>query len=418
MNRVGGITQRTFSSLKVRNYRLYFVGQAISMCGTWMQTVGQAWLVLKLTGSGTDLGLVIALQFLPVLIFGPFGGVLVDRLPKRRVLFVTQFASGVPAVILAVLVTTGTVRLWHVYVLAACLGLVATVDNPIRQTFVLEMVGPENLSNAVTLNSVMLNGARIIGPAIAGFLIATVGLAACFYINAGSYLAVLVALAMMNTSQLNVRAPTVRAKGQLREGFRYVWSTPVLRDSLVMMAIVGTLSYEFQVLLPLVAKYTFHGSAATYSLLTASMGAGAVVGGLLTASRRHSGPLALVKATLALGAVILIAAAAPTLTLEMAALVAVGAASITFLSLGTTVLQLEAAPEMRGRVMGLWAVAFIGSTPVGGPIIGFVGQHFGPRIGLVVGGGAAVVAGSIGLATVYRARRHTPIATPASVSIS
>ncbi len=411
MTRAGGITERTFSSLKVRNYRLYFLGQAVSMCGTWMQTVGQAWLVLKLTGSGTALGLVIALQFLPVLFFGPFGGVLVDRLPKRRVLFITQFLSAIPALILGVLVTTNTVQLWQVYVLAACLGMVAAVDNPIRQTFVLEMVGPENLSNAVTLNSVMLNGARIIGPAIAGLLIATVGLAACFYINAASYLAVLAALAMMKVSELLIVPPTVKAKGQLAEGFRYVRSTPVLRDSLVMMAIVGTLSYEFQVLLPLVAKYTFHGTAATYSALTAAMGAGAVLGGLLTASRHHHGPMALVKATLALGVVILIAAAAPTLTLEMVALVAVGAASITFLSLGTTVLQLEAAPEMRGRVMGLWAVAFIGSTPVGGPIIGYIGQHAGPRIGLVVGGSAAIVAGSIGLRTARRAaHRHEPVA--------
>ena len=409
MTRVGGITQRTFSSLKVRNYRLYFVGQAISMCGTWMQTVGQAWLVLKLTGSGTALGLVIALQFLPVLFLGPFGGVLVDRLPKRRVLFITQLASAVPALILGVLVSTNTVQLWQVYALAACLGLVATVDNPIRQTFVLEMVGPENLSNAVTLNSVMLNAARIIGPAIAGLLIATVGLAACFYINAASYLAVLVALGLMKVGELTVLPPAKRAKGQLREGFHYVWSTPVLRDSLTMMAIVGTLSYEFQVLLPLLAKYTFNGTAATYSALTAAMGAGAVVGGLLTASRYRHGPMALVKATLALGAVILVAAAAPTLVFEMAALVAVGAASITFLSLGTTVLQLEAAPEMRGRVMGLWAVAFIGSTPVGGPIIGWIGQHAGPRIGLVVGGSAAVVAGMIGLATALAARRH-PVA--------
>src|ERR1700730_16162433 len=263
MTRAGAITERTFSSLKVRNYRLYFLGQAISMCGTWMQTVGQAWLVLKLTGSGTDLGLVIALQFLPVLFLGPFGGVLVDRLAKRRVLFITQFASGVPALILGVLVTTGSVRLWHVYVLAACLGLIATVDNPIRQTFVLEMVGPENLSNAVTFNSVMLNAARIIGPALAGVLIATVGLAACFYINAASYLAVLVALGMMKVGDLLILPPTVKAKGQLIEGFRYVWSTPALRDSLIMLAIVGTLSYEFQVLLPLVARYTFHGSAAT-----------------------------------------------------------------------------------------------------------------------------------------------------------
>ncbi|HEY2303274.1 MAG TPA: MFS transporter, partial [Acidimicrobiales bacterium] len=402
----GGITQRTFSSLKVRNYRLYFFGQAVSMCGTWMQTVGQAWLVLKLTGSGTALGLVIALQFLPVLILGPFGGVLVDRLPKRRVLFITQLASALPALILGVLVSTNTVQLWQVYVLAACLGLVATVDNPIRQTFVLEMVGPENLSNAVTLNSVMLNAARIIGPAIAGLLIATVGLAACFYINAASYLAVLVALGLMKVGELTVVPPTRRAKGQLREGFHYVWSTPVLRDSLTMMAIVGTLSYEFQVLLPLLAKYTFNGTAATYSALTAAMGAGAVVGGLITASRHRHGPMALVKATLALGAVILVAAAAPTLVFELAALVAVGAASITFLSLGTTVLQLGAAPEMRGRVMGLWAVAFIGSTPVGGPIIGWIGQHAGPRIGLVVGGSAALVAGMIGLAAALAARRH------------
>jgi MFS family permease len=376
------------------------------MCGTWMQTVGQAWLVLKLTGSGTALGLVIALQFLPVLILGPFGGVLVDRLPKRRVLFITQLASALPALILGVLVSTNTVQLWQVYVLAACLGLVATVDNPIRQTFVLEMVGPENLSNAVTLNSVMLNAARIIGPAIAGLLIATVGLAACFYINAASYLAVLVALGLMKVGELTVVPPTRRAKGQLREGFHYVWSTPVLRDSLTMMAIVGTLSYEFQVLLPLLAKYTFNGTAATYSALTAAMGAGAVVGGLITASRHRHGPMALVKATLALGAVILVAAAAPTLVFELAALVAVGAASITFLSLGTTVLQLGAAPEMRGRVMGLWAVAFIGSTPVGGPIIGWIGQHAGPRIGLVVGGSAALVAGMIGLAAALAARRH------------
>jgi MFS family permease len=330
----------------------------------------------------------------------------VDRLPKRRVLFITQLASALPALILGVLVSTNTVQLWQVYVLAACLGLVATVDNPIRQTFVLEMVGPENLSNAVTLNSVMLNAARIIGPAIAGLLIATVGLAACFYINAASYLAVLVALGLMKVGELTVVPPTRRAKGQLREGFHYVWSTPVLRDSLTMMAIVGTLSYEFQVLLPLLAKYTFNGTAATYSALTAAMGAGAVVGGLITASRHRHGPMALVKATLALGAVILVAAAAPTLVFELAALVAVGAASITFLSLGTTVLQLGAAPEMRGRVMGLWAVAFIGSTPVGGPIIGWIGQHAGPRIGLVVGGSAALVAGMIGLAAALAARRH------------
>ena len=298
------------------------------MCGTWMQTVGQAWLVLKLTGSGTALGLVIALQFLPVLFLGPFGGVLVDRLPtapgavhhpvRARPSRPSSSACSSPPTPCS----SGRSTCWP-----PASGLVAAVDNPIRQTFVLEMVGPENLSNAVTLNSVMLNGARIIGPAIAGLLIATVGLAACFYINAASYLAVLAALALMKVERAAASCPRpAKAKGQLAEGFRYVRSTPVLRDSLVMMAIVGTLSYEFQVLLPLVAKYTFHGTAATYSALTAAMGAGAVVGGLLTASRHHHGPMALVKATLALGVVILVAAAAPTLTLEMVALVAVGAA--------------------------------------------------------------------------------------------
>jgi len=414
-SRIGIAATRTFSSLRVRNYRRYFTGQMISMCGTWMQTVGQAWLVLKITGSGTALGLVTALQFLPVLLLGPVGGLLADRLAKRRVILVTQSLSALLALVLGVLVTTGDVRLWHVYVLASCLGLVSTIDNPTRQTFVLEMVGPEDLANAVTLNAVMLNGARVIGPAIAGALIAGFGLAVCFYVNAASYIAVLVAVALMAAAELHSTPRTTRAKGQLRDGFRYVRATPVLRDSLIMMAIVGTLTYEFQVNLPLVARYTFHGTAATYSLLTAAMGLGAVVGGLFTASRRHGGAATLVRSALVLGGVVLVAAIAPTLATEVVVLLFVGAASISFLSRGSTTLQLEAEPEMRGRVMGLWSVAFLGSTPIGGPIIGAVGQHAGPRWGLVVGGSAGVVAGLIGFNTLRRARRRPATAgVPAS----
>ena len=412
MTRVKAATRRTFASLMVRNYRLYFTGQAISQSGTWMQTIGQAWLVLRLTGSGTALGLVTALQFLPMLLLGPWGGLIADRLPKRRVLYATQTASGLLAAGLGVLVATGAVRLWMVYVLAAALGLITTVDIPTRQTFVLEMVGPDDLTNAVTLNSVVVNLARAVGPALAGGLIATVGLAACFFVNAASYLAVLIALALMRAADLHVVRAVPRVKGQLREGLRYVRSTPVLRDALIMMAVIGTLSYEFQVILPLLARYTFHGNAGTYGLLTAAIGAGAVAGGLLTAGRRRAGASGLVTSAFAFGVVILLAAAAPVLGAEIAALVMVGAASIVFLARANTTLQLEARPEMRGRVMALWAVAFIGSTPIGGPTIGWIGQHAGPRWGLAVGGAAAVATAGLGALAMVHARRREAAQLP------
>ena len=386
---------RTFSSLRIRNYRLYFFGQMVSLSGTWMQGVAQAWLVLQLTGSGTALGLVTAFQFLPVLLLGPMGGVVADRFDKRRLLFVTQAIAGSLAGILGLLVVTDLVELWMVYALALALGLVTTVDNPTRQTFVLEMVGADELTNAVTLNSVMVNVARVIGPAVAGVLIATVGIGICFLLNAASYLATLASLAVMRTDLLERTPPQPRKKGQLREGFRYVRATPELLWPLVMMAVVGTLAYEFQVILPLVARFTFEGDAGTYGLMSSTMGAGAVVGGLYTAGKKRHGTTALSLAAMAFGGFILAAAAAPTLAVELVALFLVGATSITFLALGNTTLQLGAAPEMRGRVMALWAVAFLGSTPVGGPIIGGIGEHVGPRWGLVVGGVAAFLAGAL-----------------------
>lgn len=391
--------RRIVSSLAVRNFRLYFFGQMVSLSGTWMQSVAQAWLVLKLTNSGTALGLVIALQFLPVLLLGPAGGLLADRFDKRRLLLATQTGAGLLALALGILVSTDAVRLWMVYALACGLGVVNSIDSPTRQTFVLEMVGSEQLGNAVTLNSVMVNLARVFGPAAAGALIATVGLGPCFLFNAGSYLAVLVALGLMRVEELQRSEPQPRGKGQLREGFRYVRSTPALLVPLLMMAVIGTLAYEFAVVLPLMAKFTFHGDAGTYGLMTSFMGGGAVVGGLWTASRTRRSPVALAVISVVFGLVLLGASMAPNLGVELLALVLIGAASISLLALGNTTLQLATTPEMRGRVMSLWAVAFLGSTPIGGPIVGWVGEHLGPRYGLALGGVAALLAGVLAYRT-------------------
>lgn len=389
--------RKTFSSLGTRNYRLYFTGQGISLCGTWMQMIGQALLVLKLTNSGTALGLVIALQYLPILLFAPGGGIVADRFDKRRVLFVTQSSSAVQALMLASLVATNAVRLWMVFVLAALLGFTNAVDNPTRQAFIHELVGGEQLRNAVTLNSIEVNLTRVIGPAIAGVLIAVVGLAPCFFVNAASYAAILLALGLMRKEELLTGEPVARAKGQLREGFRYVRDTPVLRDTLVMMGIIGTLTFEFGVALPLISRYTFNSGAKGLALLTAFMGAGAVLGGLATAGRRRTSPRGLIWVALAFGAAMLLASAAPSLVLCVAAMALVGVFSVIFISLGNTILQLESAPNMRGRVMALWSIAFLGSTTIGGPIIGLVGTHANARWALAVGGLAALAAGIFGL---------------------
>ncbi len=361
-----------------------------------MQTIAQSWLVLKITGSGTALGLVTALQHLPVLLLGPLGGVIADRFSKRKILFVTQSVFGLLALILGILVATDTVQLWMVNVLAFMFGLVNAVDNPTRQTFVVEMVEKEQLGNAIALNSTQVNVARVIGPAIAGILIATVGLAWCFAINAVSYIAVLAALFIMRTDDLHPIVPVPRTKGQLREGFRYVASNPLLRDTLIMMAIIGTLSYEFNVILPLFARFTFYGDARTYAALTSAMGLGSIIASLFTASRKKRSPEILVRAMLLFGMSMLLVAIAPNFTVALIAMVLVGAFSINVVTLGNVMLQLESTPEMRGRVMALWTVAFLGSTPIGGPIIGWIGEYAGPRWGLAVGGFAALVAAGLG----------------------
>lgn len=390
--------RRTFSSLSIYNFRLFFIGQGISLCGTWMQTVSLSLLVLKLTGSGTQLGFVVAAQFLPLLLFGTYGGVIADRFNKRHVLYFTQSMQGILALLLGLVVVTNTVQLWMMYAVAVGLGLATLVDNPSRQTFIIEMVGSDHVRNAVTLNSTIVNGARIIGPSIAAALIATVGIGFCFLINAASYIAVLVALVAMHGSELFPTARSKREPGQIRAGLRYAWNTPTLKSTLLMMFIIGTFAYEFPVILPLFATRTLHGTATTYSLITAAMGLGAVVGGLYSAGRGVVKPKQLVGAAMLFGVSLLLTAIAPNVVVALLVLVVVGALSVLFISLGNTTLQLTSAPTMRGRVMALWAIAFAGTTPIGGPIIGAIADYSNPRVGLLVGGASALVASVIGFA--------------------
>jgi MFS family permease len=392
-----GAGRRTFSALAVRNYRLWVLGQGISLSGTWMQTVAQGLLVLHLTGSGTALGLVTALQALPVLLFGPWGGVIADRFPKRMILYATQAVAGVLALALAGLVATGAIRLWMIYLLALGLGLVKAVDTPTRQTFVMEMVGRETLVNAVSLNSAQVNLARVIGPTVAAALIATVGMAACFLVNGLSYFVVLLVLAAMRTRDLHPAPLSPGVPGQLRQGFRYVRESPVLLTILLMMAVIGTFTYEFTVSLPLLAQGPFRGGASEYAAMVAAMGLGAVVGGLYTASQPRGSPRRLSWAALFFGVAVLLTAVAPTLPLAIATLLIVGFWSIRFTALGNATLQLESSVDMRGRVMALWTMAFLGSTPIGGPVIGWVGDHAGPRWALALGGIAALFAAGMGV---------------------
>ena len=397
----------TFAALRVRNYRLFFSGQAISLIGTWMQSVALSWLAFELSHSGTTMGLVLAAQFLPVLLLGAYGGLIADRLPKRRLLMGTQTGLAAMALLLGVLATTHSVRLWMLFVIASALGVVLAVDTPTRQSFVTEMVGGERVQNAVSLNSVLTNASRAVGPAVAGGLIATVGVGVCFLANAGSFLAVLFSLALMRTGELHPSVPLERGRGQLRQGFRYVRANRALFVPLLMMALIGTLAYEFPVVLPLLARRSLHGGADTFGFLTSAMGAGAVVGGLIVAIVGATGLRPLTAAALGFGAAIGVAAAAPTLGLELAAMFLTGAASTGFMATGNSTLQLSSDARFRGRVMALWAVTFQGSTPIGGPIVGFVSQDSSPRLGLVIGALSCLVAAALGAA----ATRHAPPAT-------
>jgi MFS family permease len=408
MTRVVRAGRTTFAALAVPNYRRYYGGQAVSLIGTWMQMTAQSWLVLTLTHSSTALGVVVALQTLPVLLLGPYGGVIADRVDKRRLMIALQSAMGIQALILGVLTVTGSVTVWQIGILAALLGLNNAFENPARQSFMMELVGADHLRTAVSLNSVLVNAARTVGPAVAGILIATVGDGVCFLANAASFVAVVFSLTTMDTGALSPSPPARRARGQLREGLRYIRNAPGLAVPLVMMALAGCLTYEFQVTLPVMADRGLHVGAAGFGFMTAAMGIGAVAGGLFVAARGQTGLRPLVTAAFAFGAALGLATLAPDLSLELLALALVGAGSIAFMSTGNSTLQLGAAPDMRGRVMSLWFVAFQGSTPIGGPVVGATMAALGPRAGLGLGTVTAILVACGGLLALQRLRRLPP----------
>jgi MFS family permease len=415
MTKVKALGRDTFRSLEQRNFRLYCFGQVVSASGTWMQTIAQAWLILRITHSGLMLGITTALQFLPMLLAGSWGGVIADRFDKRRLLVATQVCAGLLALALGFITLFHVAAVWNVWLLALLLGCVSVVDNPARQTFVLEMVGREDLPNAVALNSVIINTSRVVGPAIGGIVIATAGLTACFFLNAVSYVAVVVALLAMNVGHLR-RQPTVaREKGQVRAGYRYVWSQPALRVQLLMMAVIGTLAFNFSVLLPLFATRTFHLGAGGFGALTSALGVGAVLGGLGAASRRGVSNSRLVWLAFAFGGGLLATAIAPSLAVAVVALAVMGSFAFAYVAMTNSSLQLSAAPEMRGRVMALYAVAFLGSTPIGAPIMGWIAQQFGVRSAFLVSGIATVAAAYYGWRVLVRKPRRAHDVEPASL---
>jgi MFS family permease len=392
MDSVRKYTHSTFASLKIRNYRLFFIGQSVSMCGTWMQTVAMGWLTLELTGSGTSLGGMLAAQFLPILLLGPWGGVLVDRYNKRTLLLVTQILTAVLSLVLGLFVIFGVIQVWSLYVFAALFGLIKVVDNPARSTFVNELVGPSHIRNAVTLNSIVNNLARLVGPAICGMVIVLFGIGWSFMVNALSFVVVIVMLVLIHDHELTKEPPTPKSPGQIREGLAYVQSNPIVRDTLLLMVIMGTLSYEFQVSLPLLAKITFLGDASSYATLMSAMGAGAVLGGLYTAGRKAVAMQQLAVFSWLFGLSMIVVGLMPNFFTATLGMLVVGFFSVNVIAMGNTLLQLNSVSHMRGRVMALWSMAFLGTTPLGGPIIGFVGEFLGPRYTMFVGGAAAVVA--------------------------
>ena len=385
-----------FAALTVPNFRRYVSGQSLSLIGTWVETVAQALLVLRLTHSGIALGLTTAARYAPILLLSPYAGLLVDRYAKRRVLLGTQAGLGLVSAVLGASVLTGHIRLWQVVVLAVLFGMLSAVDNPARQAFVQEVVGRDLVRNAVTLNSTLVNVARVAGPTIAAVLVATVGIGWCFVVNAVSFGFVIVSLLSLDTRRLHPVPPVPRRHGQLRAGLRYAAGVPAIIRPLLMMALVGTFTFEFEVSLPLLAETTFHGTSTTYSWLLGALGAGAVAGGLYAARSARTGVPRLIGAALGYAIAVGLVAAAPTLPTAIAACGLTGAASVIFLTTGNATVQLASDPEYRGRVTALWSMALVGSTAIGSPVIGALSDVASPRYALGLGAVACLAAVVVG----------------------
>ncbi|MFE1749532.1 MFS transporter [Streptomyces anandii] len=387
-----------FSSLRIRNYRLFFLGQVVSNTGTWMQRIAQDWLVLSLTGSSAAVGITTALQFLPMLLFGLYGGVLVDRLPKRPALLVTQSSMAATGLALAALTLTGHVQVWHVYVAAFAVGLATVVDNPARQSFVSEMVGPGQLQNAVSLNSANFQSARLIGPAVAGVMITGVGTGWAFLANGLSFVAPIAGLLLMRARELHVVERAPRGKGQLREGLRYVAGRPDLIWPIVLVGFIGTFGFNFPVWLSAYADDVFHAGAGAYSLFNTMMAIGSLIGALLAARRGTARLRVLIAAAVAFGTLEILSSLAPSYWLFALLMTPIGVFGMTVNVTANTAVQMATDPAMRGRVMSLFMMVFMGGTPLGAPLVGWVTDAYGARIGFALGGIVSVAAATaIGL---------------------
>jgi MFS family permease len=390
---------RMFTSLHTRNYRLFATGQVISNTGSWMQRVAQDWLVLQLThGSGTALGITTGLQFFPML-FSMWGGMIADRYPKRRILLATQAAMGGLALVLGVLALTGVVQIWQVYALALALGVVTVVDNPTRQSFAVEMVGRAGMPNAIALNSAVFNLARIAGPAIAGLVIAAVGTPAAFLVNAASYAAVLISLKLMRPAELHLAERVPRAKGQLREAVRYVRARPNLWLTMVLVFFVATFGMNFQVTNALMSRQVFHTGAGAFGLASAVFALGALGGALLAARRgRPTMPVLLVM-SFAFSVFEIAGGLMPYFWSFLVLLVPTGLTLLSFTTAANSATQLGTTAAMRGRVMGLYMLVFLGGAPAGAPLAGWIAEAFGPRMSMIAGGvisaAAVVVIGAV-----------------------
>ena len=387
-----------FSALSNRNYRYFFIGQVVSNSGTWVQRIAQDWLVLSLTGSPFAVGVTTAMQFLPMLLFGLFGGVLADRFPKRQLLIATQGAMGLLAAGLAVLTLTGSIQVWHIYLFAFLLGMVTVVDNPSRQTFVVEMVGKRDLGNAVSLNAANFQTARLIGPAVAGGLMAAVGAGFAFAVNAVSFGAVILGLLAMRGSELHPTPRLPREKGQLRAGLHYVAGRPDLIWPIVLIGFIGTFGFNFATILSAFAYSVFHVGPGLYGLLNTAMAVGSLVGALLAARRSRPRLRLLVGAALAFGLLEAVAGLAPSFWVFAALLTLVGLFGLTLNTAANSLVQLRTDPAMRGRVMSLFMMVFAGGTPLGAPLVGWITEQYGPRIGLLACGlVSSAAAAGIGL---------------------
>jgi MFS family permease len=412
---VRGALRRTFGSLDSYNYRVYFAGDLVSYIGSWMQTMAEAWLVLTLTGSGVAVGATFAFRFLPVLLFGLWGGVIADRFDRRRVLLVTQSLSAVLAVVLWLVVLAGVVQVWMVFALAVALGLVTVVDEPAKHAFVEEMVGRERVPNAVALSSATRNSARITGPALAGLLIARIGTSWVFFTNAISFFAVVAALLVMRVPELR-RLHEQTARPKVREGLRYAWSLVDIRSTILLVFVVGTLVYNFPTFLTLMASEGFHGGAGLAGFLMAVLGVGTVIGGLAAAMWARASARMVLGAAAALGGSLIFAAALSSRLAFEIALVPVGAMAVFFGTVANSHMQVASALSLRGRVMAIYTLLTLGTTVAGGPFVGWICQHWSPRTGLAVAG-VATFATAVLLSLPLSARLRAPEAVAPTLAV-